>query len=230
MVQVISNLGGTSAQFSATSVLRPVFVSLGFGLIVPLTARWIVLPVTSWIYDQRSKNPSGGLNKWLSYKATAPTIHAAIFFGLTTAAGYAGTSNLFAAYLAGASISWWDSEVGHQLSERQLSERRADDRASDDRDTSSVRDAGVTRAAAESSMCVTTSGLKGADVFEQYCSPLLERILKPFFFVGADCLHRLCDPANKFAGLYWLLYSDHSHVLRDCTVEGNCLHSPDVSC
>lgn len=36
--------------------------------------------------------------------------HVALLFGTVAAASYAGTSNLFAAYLAGAPISWYYSE------------------------------------------------------------------------------------------------------------------------
>ncbi len=42
----------------------------------------------------------------------APLIaHTALLFGIVASASYAGTSNPFAAYLAGASISWYYSEV-----------------------------------------------------------------------------------------------------------------------
>ncbi|KAL9136306.1 MAG: hypothetical protein Q9175_002476 [Cornicularia normoerica] len=37
--------------------------------------------------------------------------HTVLLFGTVVAASYAGTSNLLAAHLAGASISWYDSEV-----------------------------------------------------------------------------------------------------------------------
>ena len=40
--------------------------------------------------------------------------HTALLFGLVAAASYAGTSNLFAAYLVGASISWYDTEVAQR--------------------------------------------------------------------------------------------------------------------
>lgn len=45
----------------------------------------------------------------LSTEGAALTFHTLVFLALVTGSSYAGTSVLFAAYLAGASSTWWDS-------------------------------------------------------------------------------------------------------------------------
>lgn len=44
MVKIISGLGGSG--FSAATVIRPVFVSIAFAVIVPLICAWVVGPLT----------------------------------------------------------------------------------------------------------------------------------------------------------------------------------------
>lgn len=115
MVQVISNLGAGSESFSAVTVVRPVLVSLAFGVMVPLACRYIVLPSTALVNQWRQKHPSGLASQLLLKDYTAFVAHTVILIAFITGATYAGTSNLFAAYLAGAAISWWDSEVPHDI-------------------------------------------------------------------------------------------------------------------
>ena len=113
MVQVISNLGIGSGLFNAVVVVRPVFVSLGFGLLVPMACYFVVLPITKWLNKQRAASPDSFLSRLLVKVETAFVIHTAFLITTVTTATYAGTSNLFAAYLTGAAISWWDSDVLH---------------------------------------------------------------------------------------------------------------------
>lgn len=113
MVQVISNLGAGSGPFSAVTVVRPILVSLGFGLAVPVACRFAILPFTIWFNDWRTSNSSGVLSRLLLQRETAFVVHTTILIAMITGATYAGTSNLFAAYLTGAAISWWDSDVPH---------------------------------------------------------------------------------------------------------------------
>lgn len=103
MVQIISNLGGSS--ISPTTVVRPILVSIAFAVVLPLACRYFVKPLTMLLNCHRENNPSGVLQKVLCLKQTAFVIHTAILLGLVTGASYAGTSNLLAAYIAGAIIS-----------------------------------------------------------------------------------------------------------------------------
>lgn len=113
MVQVISNIGENSDSFRAVTVVRPLAVSFGLAIAVPLACRLVAQPLTSWLSGARKSTPSDILNKLCQATHTAFIVHTLVLAALVTGATYAGTSNLFAAYLAGASVSWWDSEVPH---------------------------------------------------------------------------------------------------------------------
>ena len=106
MVQIISNLSPGGAKFGATTVIRPIFVSLAFAAIVPLLCRFIVLPGSRYLESSKAVI----VFKHVLHRRPTPLVcHTGILLALVTGAGYAGTSNLFAAYLAGAVISWWDA-------------------------------------------------------------------------------------------------------------------------
>jgi len=82
-------------------------------IVLLLCCRFIVKPATLSLNALRETAPEGILQRVLHRKGTVLIVHSAILFGMVTGATYAGTSNLFASYLAGASISWWDAEVPH---------------------------------------------------------------------------------------------------------------------
>jgi Kef-type K+ transport system membrane component KefB len=164
MVQVISNLGRASNGFSATDVVRPVFVSLAFVVIVPLTARFFVVPLTSWLNQRRKIAPNGLSNRLLGLSIFPLVIHTLLLVGLITAAVYAGTSGLFAAYLAGTAIAWWDAEVPH-FEQTEVQPEVDTVRSSQQIDARSDQ-------------------WTGLQTFEIYYSQPLQRILKPFFFAS----------------------------------------------
>lgn len=164
MVQVISNLGGASSSFSAVTIVRPICVSIGFVAAVPLAARFIVQPLTICLNNKRATNPTGYINYLLNRDATALILHSAILVGLITATSYAGTSNLFAAYLAGASICWWDTSVTHS--------------------TSSQTRRSLSTDGADPTPSVTQSSTTGMEIFKRFFNQPLQRVLKPFFFAS----------------------------------------------
>ena len=110
MVQVISNLRGNEDPITTSVILRPILVSLGFVICVPLACRLVARPVANALTRMRDAKPNRGVNQALSRTGSALTAQTVLLVSLITAASYAGTSNLFAAYLAGAIVSWWDSE------------------------------------------------------------------------------------------------------------------------
>jgi Kef-type K+ transport system membrane component KefB len=110
MVQVISNLGG---NFSAVTVVRPIAVSVGFAILVPLTCAYLLKPATLILNRFRETHPNAATSRVFGFRHTAFAIHTALLLALVAGSSYAGTSNLFAAYITGATISWWDSEVPH---------------------------------------------------------------------------------------------------------------------
>ncbi|KXT16765.1 hypothetical protein AC579_5485 [Pseudocercospora musae] len=107
MSGIISSLG-TSADFSAVIVARPVCVSIAFAVTVPLACVWLLKPLTRLSYSTIGSRKCGWAQKWIATENAALLLHALVLTGLAAAASYAGTSNLFAAYLAGAVITWWD--------------------------------------------------------------------------------------------------------------------------
>lgn len=207
MVQVISSLGHPASGFSATDVIRPVFVSVAFAVVLPLVCWLVVRPVTAWYlaYEQRfSKNLVG---RQLRTQGAALVVHTLLLIAMVTGASYAGTSNLFAAYLAGASISWWDSLKPTLAMRRSPTVPQnvldsGGDRNAGDRALMAVRSStihGTAGAGAASAPEVpriavepniadkqdhnTVSSL-GSAVYEEYYGTAVKTILKPFFFVS----------------------------------------------
>ena len=113
MAQVISSLGSSGSTFEATTVIRPVFVAIAFIAVLLLLCRFLLQPVTILLNSKRESRPNGTIQRLLRRNEAALLFHTTAMLGLITGASYAGTSNLFAAYLAGAVVSWWDNEVPH---------------------------------------------------------------------------------------------------------------------
>ncbi|TDZ27886.1 Cation/H(+) antiporter 17 [Colletotrichum spinosum] len=190
MVQVVANLGG--GDFSAVTVVRPVLVSLGFAMVVPAGCRLLVQPATSWLNAKREKAPGSKLDTILRKRQTAFVLHTLWLFGLVVGGTFAGTSSLLAAYVAGATISWWDSEVPHvppsatsacQTTATQVESsdvQKAVKAGSPEGETSAGSPA------APVSQPSTETGVEnsGAQIYEHYYGKAVEHVLKPFFFAS----------------------------------------------
>lgn len=103
LVQVIGNLGNSAERgFTATTVVRPVFVSIAYAILVP------VLLLLAKVLMAKIDYSSLKHGKVMSL-ATSPRgrflSHTALLLCALASAAYAGTSVLFAAYLAGLLIS-----------------------------------------------------------------------------------------------------------------------------
>ncbi|PNP39116.1 hypothetical protein TGAMA5MH_08968 [Trichoderma gamsii] len=190
MVQVISNLGPSSASIGAVTIIRPLLVSLAFAVCAPLVCVWMAKPLTLWLNSQRVTHPKGAINILLSKERTPWIIHTCILIGSIVGSTYAGTSNLFAAYIAGASIGWWDSEVPH-LSSEALSTGTPSTRASSTGNFSPAQseasenlESNNTETPGDAASEPRKAGPSGHAIFEQYYLQPLERILKPFFFAS----------------------------------------------
>ena len=106
MVQVITNLG--NGHLSALDVLRPIIVSCGPVLALVLVCKFGLRPVINAIRSCLQVRP-GKEEKLKHYgKYGKVIIHFLILTGFVAGATYAGTSNLFAAYLAALLASWLD--------------------------------------------------------------------------------------------------------------------------
>jgi hypothetical protein len=202
MVQVISNLGGD--DFSWVTVVRPVLVSIAFAVVAPLVCLYIARPLTFSLNRCRENHLSAGFDNFMRKSSTAFAIHTLILLGLITGATYAGTSNLFAAYIAGASISWWDSEVPHVAMERttQREEKReqtasatltsAAEQSPSERPDNNVQAAHSLSESANGASSNLSPKVdeeernvtSGSFIYEHYYHPAVSKILQPLFFAS----------------------------------------------
>ncbi|CAG8007824.1 unnamed protein product [Penicillium nalgiovense] len=106
MVQIISNLGGSAASFSAITVIRPVFVSIGFAVGLLMLCAFCLQPGLKKLLDFKDKFPAFVRTAQFAFLA-----HTCVLVGIVAGATYSGTSSLFAAYLAGVIVSWFDGLV-----------------------------------------------------------------------------------------------------------------------
>ncbi|KIW20982.1 hypothetical protein PV08_01561 [Exophiala spinifera] len=200
MVQVITNLGSHSGDFAASTLLRPILVSLGFAILLPLFCKFVSIPACKiW---SKSKLPFprwwDKVNKQNSLSLLYST---GVLIALVSAATYAGTSALFAAYLAGVFLSWFDEQIGDV--ERTGSADGAKQQSISDSEKINPNHADLQpcpssrlpppppeegHAKSETARSAEHPGgyirLNGPSMcmYDQYYSPVVERILKPLFF------------------------------------------------
>jgi Kef-type K+ transport system membrane component KefB len=204
MVQVISNLGGD--EFSWVTVVRPVMVSVAFAIVAPLVCLFAAKPLTLWLNAYREAHPTRSFSVLLRRAQTAFTIHTLILVGLVVGATYAGTSNLFAAYIAGAAISWWDSELPHPAlgrptptgavadeetdpanggpQPRPSPTRLPTNDCSDITTTLSAHEVNKKKAVEHASTTKRVEETGGSAIYEHYYLPAVSKILQPFFFAS----------------------------------------------
>ncbi|CAD0094633.1 unnamed protein product [Aureobasidium mustum] len=173
MVQVISNLGQSADSFSAVTVIRPVFVSIAFAVVVPAICWATVKPLTQHLlpkmasFEHKEKQQSR-LQKW----ACTP----------------------IAAFVA--AINWWDALVSTTLQQQRSSLRPAKKArkgkaspltasrvTSLDPSSSDVSTLTASETVTGQPILQTHDKLKGAKIYEHMYAPAVNSILKPFFFV-----------------------------------------------
>jgi hypothetical protein len=204
MVQIISNIGrSTTGSFSPVTVVRPICVAIGFAVGIVLVCGFAIKPAVR-------KLRAANVNLLPKCKETqlAFVLHMATLIGFVTGASYAGTSGLFAAYLAGTCISWFD-DLPLALEE-----------SSQQREDPSITAGGDNQQAIEKSPRGTNSNIQtqpksqesgvlnsgsslsrvnegksrmasGQQTFDAYCNSPLHFILCPFFFVSELAVHHL---------------------------------------
>ena len=107
LVRVISDLGISNSSISSTSIIRPIGVSIAFAVVVPLFCCFVVKPLAIKVHTSGAKP----LFPFMTSSQTGFIVHTAVLIGFVVGSDYAGTSDLFAAYLAGACINWYDGEM-----------------------------------------------------------------------------------------------------------------------
>lgn len=227
MVQVISNLGTSARSLNSITVVRPIVVSIGLVIVLLLACRFLLVRMTVWLNSRRERAPTGILQRLFTRSEMAILIHTVILLGFVTGATYAGTSNLFAAYLAGASISWWDSGVPHSSLQESGSmvtptpEKAPSDsstqqtplvRGSNEVNTNSIQpppndlvnkqSTGTSKKGNELQANLEPPSdvvpLTGRNIYRKYYGAVAETILKPLFFVSEQVtLSRSLDLENK---------------------------------
>ncbi|UQC75133.1 sodium/hydrogen exchanger family protein [Colletotrichum lupini] len=194
MVQVVSNLGGGGgSDFNAVTVVRPILVSLGFATVVPAVCKLVVGPITLRLNMIREKNPGSKVDQLLRMRQTALVIHTCWLFGLIMGGAFAGTSTLLAAYVAGATISWWDSEVPHPISRGKGKQKASivqGGSAADNQEALSANNPGQSSSEIPPAATLMPSNGEsdtyntGIEIYEHYYSKAVDHVLKPFFFAS----------------------------------------------
>ncbi|KAL4794971.1 Sodium/hydrogen exchanger family-domain-containing protein [Aspergillus venezuelensis] len=170
MVQIISNLGGSGSSFTPVTVIRPLFVSIGFGVGVVLTCRFVLRPILPKLLQSRNKLPDFTGTPQFAFLG-----YTALLVGLVAGATYAGTSSLFAAYLAGVITSWFDSMKEKAPISRTNAPIQQDQ-------SSSNQASAASQDLAQGSQERGT--ITGTGVYEQYYHGPVNRILIPMFFAS----------------------------------------------
>ncbi|SMQ45643.1 unnamed protein product [Zymoseptoria tritici ST99CH_3D7] len=207
MSGIIASLGQSSDNFSAIIVIRPVFVSIAFAVLLPVICAFIVKPLTKVCYKLITKRRDSKLHTTLTTEGAAFCLHVAVLTALITGAIYAGTSGLFAAYLAGASISWWDAlctelrdsnsrstvihdETADSTSQDNSAEPKEPVSKSPESQQASPSLAARPASSSQTSPSTTSppptshAHLHGTAIFTKHFSPALHSILQPFFFAS----------------------------------------------
>jgi len=180
MVQIIGNLGQSASSLDFVVVLRPLGVSLGFAILVPVSCRYVIHPLyTSLHKSTRVKR----LESNLAYLEARFLLHSLILFGFTAAAGYSGTSVLFTAYLCGVVISWWDQLPMPSTSvDHQPNRFEADGHSQEVVHTENGTSDQTVQARTKSEPL--SEHLSGLSTYHAYLMQPVKRILRPFFFVS----------------------------------------------
>jgi Kef-type K+ transport system membrane component KefB len=186
MVQIISNLGGSgssSSSFSAVTVIRPLFVSIGFALFAFLLCSFCLGPLLRKMLEARCRLPSFTRTEQFAF-----VVHTCVLVGIIAAATYAGTSSLFAAYLAGTIISWFDASIVDSLKTR-LASATSQEQAS--HQTESLENSNEQSPSLElppNQRASVSQIPTGEIIYEKYFKEPVHRILIPLFFVSHHLL------------------------------------------
>ena len=166
MVQVISSLVGDGYGLRAPTIIRPVLVSVAFVVLIPL-ACWLVLkPLAAWLKANRNAALIAPCFKLTSSLGVTAKLQTLVLTAFVVGGSYAGTSNLFTAYLAGVSSSWWHEQLRKPVMSR---EGHSHDVSNPRSATNDVQSHNIASA---------------VKTYEKYYRDIVMRILKPFFFAS----------------------------------------------
>lgn len=196
MVKVISSLGTSRGSFGPVTVIRPVFVSVAFAVVIPVSCAWIIAP-TARYFSRQYKSPSyGRIPNRLNGDHSRFVLQSLFLISMVSGATYAGTSGLFAAYLAGTCVTWFDDLV---KSIQSLPQATSQENVSQGQENANVRETtsdgtpdpisqdsepnhGSSTLPTEDEGQITTSS--GQDIYGKYYKPSVDAVIKPFFFAS----------------------------------------------
>ena len=173
MVQIISNLGGGSSGFDPVIVIRPILVAFGFAIGLLLICRFGVARAVHFSLARKLHHRFPDVVKSSNFAFVA---HMSVLTGLVAGATYTGTSGLFAAYLAGAGISWFDELLATTTSTGSATEGTEVQQDTSQRDF-------TLHTIASTHGEPTPQRPTGEQIFEPFCKEPLKRILSPLSFV-----------------------------------------------
>lgn len=258
LVQIVSNLGRSADSIHVETVLRPVFVSFAFVVIVLLSCKYIVGPLAR---QSKGRKPViRHISKYLPSDAVTFCVHTTILLILVAGASYAGTSDLFAAWVAGAAINWWDEEFSSGSGrEGQHFDEQSDGalepldheavlwaptfEGTDDEDSAADLSTAETQWPQE--VCETNTppeshwGFEndnppsGAAIYEKYYSTVVEKLFKPLFFVcpkASIILYAAFRSLTEVQGIHRFCYPNNRNVRRQYCVARNNLQSSNGFC
>jgi hypothetical protein len=193
MVQIISSLGAGSS-FSEITVIRPVFVSIAFAVLIPLICLYVAKPIMLGANDYL-RQPQNARYRVIFCSSKASFVYqTSILLAMITGATYAGTSNLYAAYLAGASITWLDGcLVDHKQKQPSSTSPSTSQTADQPPRRPSSHRAQSNRSASTPEVSGNNTDVvppeqnddcSGKAVYEKYYSPAVESLLRPLFFAS----------------------------------------------
>lgn len=183
LIQVISSLGGSSGSSSSTgggsvggdAVGRPIGASVGL-LVATVAACFLAKKIFA---NTRSYS-------CMARPEARFVVHTIVLIALVVVASYAGASALFAAFLAGTAVSWWDTILSKAL-EVEIEVEVESESGTESGTTAAPRASSHQTENAPShqnSIPGCTVPPSGVLVFERYYGQPLEKILKPFFFAS----------------------------------------------
>jgi Kef-type K+ transport system membrane component KefB len=193
MVQIIPTLSAGST-FTEITVIRPVFVSIAFAVLIPLIGLFIAKPLLLSANDYLRQPQLAKYKSTFCSSKAAFVYQTGVLLAMITGATYAGTSNLFAAYLAGAAVTWLgDCLADHKRKHPSGTGPTATQTIGQSSSRPSSRRIGSNRSAsrpantednAEDHSLEHTENCSGKNVYEKYYSPAVESVLRPLFFAS----------------------------------------------
>ncbi|KAB8272450.1 Sodium/hydrogen exchanger family-domain-containing protein [Aspergillus minisclerotigenes] len=186
LVQIITNLGGSSDSFSAVTVIRPVFVSIGFGVGVWLLCLLGLRPALRVLLAHKHRFPAFTGTVQFCF-----LVNTCLLVGMVAGATYAGTSSLFAAYLAGVMTSWMDdffkenSAAGDAGNGNVSTEPGTENTSQEEDSTSQEKDSNQNdQTTRQQTTNAKHEAPTGSMVYEKYYHEPVTRILVPLFFAS----------------------------------------------